>query len=82
MVPTSFAESNTVLDKPDEMTREEYHPIQALVSELPNGFYSFISCWKLTQEEMHELQRNGGRIYIKVFGNQMQPIVLSPIKPF
>jgi hypothetical protein len=40
-----------------------------------------ISCWKVTQEELEEIQRTG-RVWLMVYGVTMPPVVLCGVRPF
>jgi hypothetical protein len=80
-VPSSFVESNEVLDKPREMSREECDALAVLRTETVNGFPAIVSCWKLTREELDEINKTG-RIWLSVIGNNMPPVYLAGTKPF
>lgn len=81
MVATSFPESNHVLDKPAEMTYDECDPLSVWVGRDPNGVPLVISQWKLTKEELAEVNRTG-RVWLTVFGVTMQPVALHTASPF
>jgi hypothetical protein len=81
MIPTSFEESNHVLDKPPGMT---YNECQAL--SVWRGFDEgnqpvVISCWKVTQEELEEIQQTG-RVWLRISGQTMPPTLLQGTNPF
>lgn len=40
-----------------------------------------ISCWKVTAEELEEIQRTG-RIWVRVLGNTTFPLLVTGTKPF
>lgn len=81
MIPTSFDESNHVLDKPQDMDRADCDALSVWVGPTPQGFPVVISCWKLTKEELEEIQRTG-RVWLWVFGVTMPPVALETAKPF
>jgi len=80
MVPCSFTEADTVLDKPDEMSREECEALSVCRGTTESGFPVLVSCWKLTKEELEYVIRTG-RIWMVVAGETMSPVWLSAIKP-
>lgn len=81
MIPASFDESNHVLDKPREMTREQCDPLSVFVGEDTNRVPVVISCWKLTKEELEEINRTG-RVWLWIFGRTMPPVSLEIANPF
>lgn len=79
MVAASFAESNCVLARPDELTAEQCEPLSVFMGtcgDLP----LVISCWKLTGDELDEIVRTG-RIWLLVVGGTMPPVSLQGFKP-
>lgn len=81
MIPTSFDESNHVLDKPQDMDRADCDALSVWVGSTPQGFPVVISCWKLTKEDLEEIQRTG-RVWLWVYGVTMPPVALGTAKPF
>lgn len=84
MIPASFDESNAVLSRPPSMTDEECAPLSILnaVTDNGRGIRSVvISCWKLTAEELAEVQRTG-RVWLTVFGETMPPVSVDGLKWF
>lgn len=77
MIPSGFPQSNHVFDKPADMDRDS---CDALSVEL--GIYQDLkvpivqSCWKLTKDELEEVNRTG-RIWLCVCGTMMPPVILS-----
>jgi hypothetical protein len=49
MIPTSFDESNHVLDKPKDMAREQCDALSVFVGQTQDGLPVVISCWKLSR---------------------------------
>lgn len=80
MVPASFDEANTVLNPPPSMSPDECEPLNVWRGPTQDGPV-VISCWKLTEEELEEVQRTG-RIWLWVFGETMPPCVLIGKHPF
>lgn len=81
MVPTSFEESNDVLGKPPSMSDDECSCLSILRVENNNGLPMVISCWKMTKEELEEVNRTG-RVWLGVCGVTMPPVIVTGIKPF
>lgn len=81
MILTDFPQSNTVIDKPSSMTRDECEPANAFVGVDTDGKPVIITCWKLTVEEKEELLRTG-RIWCYHFGTSLQPHALGCNNPF
>ncbi len=81
MVPADFKQSNHVIDKPTCMDREECEPLCVEVGSLHIGDQGMRatavqSCWKMTPEELDEVNRTG-RVWLTVFGAGMPPVILS-----
>jgi hypothetical protein len=81
MMPTDFDESNMVLDKPLSMTREQCDPLCVWQGDATDGTPMVISCWKLTQEELEEINKTG-RVFLQVIGHAMPPVCLTVKTPF
>jgi hypothetical protein len=81
VILASFPEANVVLDKPDDMTREQCEPANVLRTVTSDEMPVVISCWKVTQEELEEIQRTG-RVWLMVYGVTMPPVVLCGVRPF
>lgn len=81
MFPTNFEESNLVLSKPPDMSHEQCDPLSVWRGEQADGNTVVISCWKLTPEELEEVNKTG-RIWLRIWGITMPPVVLEGIKPF
>jgi hypothetical protein len=81
MIPTSFEESNDVLDKPEDTTYDEYEALSVYRGPDKTGQQLVISCWKPTKEELDEINKTG-RVWLIIWGNTMQPSCLSGITPF
>ena len=81
MIPASFDESNGVLDKPDGMTYDECQVLSTWRGESTDGLPLVVSCWKMTPEELAEVNRTG-RVWLLVYGETMQPSVVEGCKPF
>lgn len=84
MNPTNFDESNHVIDKPADMDREHCDALCVWQGEVDDGEFKspvIISCWKVTQEELDEINRTG-RVWIWHYGNYLQPHSATGTSPF
>jgi len=81
MIPCSFDESNVVLDKPDDMDRDQCEALSVWRGRSNDGTPLVISCWKLTRDEL-EILLATGRVWLTVLGQTRPPVSLSINKPF
>lgn len=81
MIPSSFDEANQVVDKPIDMTRDECGALDTWVGQDSDGLPVVISCWKMTKEELEEVNKTG-RVWCFHYGNYLQPHALSGLHPF
>lgn len=72
-----FAQANNILGAPKGMTQEECNSLELY----RDGRYC-ISKWQFTDEEIEELKRNGGKMYLWVLGSNMQPVIVSALDPW
>lgn len=77
----SFPESDAVLDKPNGMTYEDCSALSILRVQTADGMPAVVSCWKLTAEELAEINRTG-RVWLMIYGVTMPPSVVCGEKPF
>jgi hypothetical protein len=81
MVPVAFDEENAILDVPAQLA-SQYEPLPIYFSPAEgNHLPMIVSCWKITKEELEEIQRTG-RIWVVAVGNTMQPLKLMGDNPF
>jgi hypothetical protein len=80
-VPASFEESNAVLGKPADMSADECEALSVLRVQYPDGKIAVVSCWKLTAEELAEINRTG-RVWLTIMGVTMPPAFIGGTKPF
>lgn len=84
MEPIDFKERNVIIKKPDSLSENECSSLFAhwQINELENEQKTVIitSCWKLSPEELEELQRTGC-IYLQIMGG-MPPVSLFVENPF
>lgn len=80
MFPTSFAESNTIAGPPDGIDPDQCQTISVLATLNPQGVPIVISCWKLTAEELAEINKTG-RVWLTCMSG-MIPCYLTVEKPF
>lgn len=76
MIACSFDESNAVLDKPEDMTCDQCDALSVARAETSQGQPLVISCWKVTREELDEIERTG-RVWLCVLGSTMPPVILT-----
>ncbi len=86
MLPTSFPESNFTFNKPADMTDEECMALPVWKGEAKDpdtgtAFPVIFSCWKLSYEDMREIQRTGC-IWLSITGQGMPPVALFTENPF
>ena len=81
MIPTSFEEANMVLDPPEGVDLDKCGPLNVFRFLAQDGIQRTVSCWKVTDEELTEIQRTG-RVWLVVMGSGMPPVVLSGNVPF
>lgn len=78
MIPASFTESNNFVRAPEGM-EEDCEPLSVMQGQV-NNYPVVMSCWKLTQEELNEINKTG-RVWLLVMGETMPPVKLLGIKP-
>ena len=81
MIPTSFAEFNAVLGRPADMGDEDCSCLAVLRTRTYGGLPAVVSCWKLTAEELAEINRTG-RVWLTVVGKTMSPVSVDGLRPF
>jgi hypothetical protein len=70
-----------VLGKPADMDHDDCSCLSVLRTRVNNHRIPVvISCWKLTAEELEEINSTG-RIWLMVSGETMPPAVVSGTKP-
>lgn len=75
-----FDESDAVLGPPPGMSAEECQALQIL--RISDGTHPIVvSCWKLTKDELDEINRTG-RVWLMIWGETMPPAAVSGTKPF
>jgi hypothetical protein len=81
MVPTAFDGENVILDKPSSMSADDCSTISVLRTETDSGMPVTISCWKLTRDELEEVNRTG-RVWLTICGVLVPPVMLATKRPF
>jgi hypothetical protein len=86
MLPVHFPKSNFVFKKPSDMTDEQCSDLSVWKGEVPvdeagNTFPAIISCWKLSKEDLEEIQKTG-QIWLSITGHGMPPVSLFTENPF
>ena len=75
--PIGFSQANQILGRPPSMTAAECSSLEVYRDEKMT-----ISKWQLSDEELEELKRNGGKLFVSVLGTLHPPILPSPLDPF
>ena len=78
MQPMNFPESNGALNPPANSTDVE--PVFVWRGEV-DGHREVITKWKLTAEELAEINRTG-EVYLRVRGATMPPVAIVVANPF
>ncbi len=81
MEAASFDEANLVLGPPPGMTEEQVGSLSVWRGAYADGRPVVISCFKVTKEELEEINRTG-RVWLHVFGVTMPPVWLGGRNPF
>lgn len=76
-----FDEENGVADTPAGIAPEEVEPLSVFRGQMGDCRPVTISCWKVTAEEMAEIQRTG-RVWLLVLGHGIPPVAVTGTKPF
>ncbi len=80
MIAVAFDEENAVLDRPPHMTADECDPLPVWLG-MASNIPLIISCYKMTAEELAEINRTG-RVWLTVVGRGMPPVLLQGQNPF
>lgn len=78
--PCSFAESNNVLSIKEDSPIQGIEPLSVFQGPLTNDIPVTISCWKLSQEELDEINRTK-RVWVIVLGLTTFPLMIDGIAP-
>jgi hypothetical protein len=81
MLPIEFKESNLVLSKPMDMTDEQCMPLSVWKGNCDDGTPEIISCWKLSKEDLEEINKTG-TVWLRIVGQGMPPVTLQTETPF
>lgn len=86
MLPVDFTGRNKIYTKPGGWTDEQCSDLpvwegNAPIDDQGNTAPTIISCWKLSKEDLEEIQRTGV-IYLSVSGTGMPPVSLFTENPF
>ena len=68
--PLAFAEANLILYPPEGM-EDDVMPLHVRATDC-----SAVSCWKLSEKELAEIQRTGV-VWLSVMGGRMPPVMVS-----
>jgi hypothetical protein len=78
MFPTAFDEETGIIGPPPGMSESEVYSLSIAQASV-DGHPAIVSCWKVTAEELAEIQRTG-RVWLICMGG-MPPVILSGHKP-
>jgi hypothetical protein len=81
MLPVDFPERNKVFTKPDGMTDEECSDLPVWKGKSTDGIPLIISKWKLSKEDIEEINRTG-ELWLKIVGDTQPPVELTTEYPF
>jgi hypothetical protein len=86
MLPTSFPESNFVYTKPKDWTDEQCMDLPVWKGPVPIDDAgatapTIISCWKLSKEDLEEINRTGC-VWLLITGTGMPPVSVAAENPF
>ncbi len=80
--PANFDEANDVLNATTGVAPgDKVLPLNILRTETVNGTPCTVSCWKLTQHELDEINRTG-RVWLTIIGRKCPPVGVYGSKPF
>ena len=80
MKPRPFPQANRTMMPPDGM-EIECDPLEAYVGEDLTGSFT-ISHWQMSAEELAEVNRNGGCVWVRVFSAPTPPISVDVFDPW
>lgn len=73
-----FTQANFIFQRPQGMTAEQCSSLEVY----RDANYS-ISKWQFSDEEIEELKKNGGKVFIMIMmGGAQPPVYITPIVPF
>lgn len=86
MLPVDFPARNFVYQKPQGWTDEQCSDLpvwkgNAPIDDQGNTTPTIISCWKLSKEDLEEIQRTG-EVWLSISGTGMPPVSLFTENPF
>ena len=79
-VPVAFDEDNDTLGPPEGMS-DECDALSICRTADSSGRPLIVSCWKLTKNELDEINRTG-RLWLLVWGLTMRPTAVTGERPF
>jgi hypothetical protein len=81
MIPTAFDEENGVLHPPPGVSSKDCDMLSIWRGQYADGQVCIISCWKLTKEELEEINKTG-RVWLHIHASCMPPVSLEVKHPF
>lgn len=80
MTPIDFEGSNTIFNKPEDMTDEQCMSIPGMIAEDSDSNQLVVTCWELSEDDL-KIAMETKRIYCYHFGNYLQPHALTTEPP-
>ncbi len=82
---SGFSESNAVLGPPPGMTEASVQSASVFRGRVDiegaKDVPCVVTCWKVTAEELAEIQRTG-RVWLTILGATMPPALVAGVNPF
>jgi hypothetical protein len=81
MIGIKFGVDNKVWGPPQGKTEQECYSLPAFATtdsawKVPCN----IMCFQMSQEELNEVNKNGGKVYLKIINQGIAPLSMSPFK--
>lgn len=81
MTPQGFNEVNCILHTPPGMSPDDCEPLQVFRGFTNEGQPIQLSCWKVTAEELLEINRTK-KVWLMTWGTVHPPVALLGENPF
>lgn len=80
MEAAAFDGENTVLHPAPGSDLDRVQPLSVQLGRTADGLPAVLSCWRLTREELDEVNRTG-RVWLLVMGRSMPPASVEGVRP-
>ncbi len=81
MLPTQFDQANFTFTKPEGWTDEQCMSLPVFKGTDTEGTPCIISCWRLSKEDLEDIQRTGV-VWLNIIGHGMPPVSVFTENPF